>query len=142
MLYWTIRTTILSTILILLVHHLINFFKSTLTVPKFKDLVNVPAQKYADMFTIINNPVTQHYVLTPDPVMKHNVSSSSDINSLPNYENTYNMIPTTNDATNLSDNDNMKNELKDFLKKQLTSDKHNNYNKIMDTSTETNFAPI
>lgn len=138
MLYWTIRTTILSTILILLVHHLINFFKSTLTVPKFKDLVNVPAQKYADMFNIINNPMPQNYGVSSDPAMKHNVSSSSDINSLPTYENTYNMIP-TNDAIKHTDDDNMKNELKDFLKKQLNSDK---YNKIMDTSHETNFAPI
>ena len=142
MLYWTIRTTILSTILILLVHHLINFFKSTLTVPKFKDLVNVPAQKYADMFNIINNPVTQNYGVSSDPSTKHNVSSSSDINSLPNYENTYNMTPTANDNIKHTDDDNMKNELKDFLKKQLNSDKHNNYNKIMDTSHETNFATI
>jgi hypothetical protein len=138
MLYWTIRTTILSTILILLVHHLINFFKSTLTVPKFKDLVNVPAQKYADMFDIINNPMPKNYGVSHDPSMKHNTSSSSDINSLPNYETTYNMAP-TNETTKQVDNDNMKSELKDFLKKQLNGDK---YNKIMDTSLETNFATI
>ena len=141
MLYWTIRTITISIILILLVHHLIHFFKSTLTVPKFKDLVNVPAQKYADIFNIINNPAPQNYVVLTDTSTKYNVSSSSAINSLPNYETTYNMIPntTTNETIKPIDNDNMKNELKDFLKKQLNGDK---YNKIMDTSVETNYASI
>ena len=39
MLYWIIQTTILSIIFIFVVHYLINFFKSTLTVPKIKDLI-------------------------------------------------------------------------------------------------------
>jgi hypothetical protein len=44
MLTWVIQITIISFVLIFLVHHLINFFKSTLTVPKIKDLVNAPTQ--------------------------------------------------------------------------------------------------
>lgn len=139
MLYWTIRTTILSTILILLVHHLINFFKSTLTVPKFKDLVNVPAQKYADIFNTINNisntnniPNTNNisntnYSLSTEPSIKNNTSSSSDINLLPNYEK---------DAPH-----NMKNELKDFLKKQLNNDKAGNYT-VMDSAHAANYSSI
>ena len=39
MLSWVIQITVISIVLIFLVHHLINFFKSTLTVPKIKDLV-------------------------------------------------------------------------------------------------------
>ena len=53
MLSWVIQITIISFILIFLVHHLINFFKSTLTVPKIKDLVNTPTQKYENMYNII-----------------------------------------------------------------------------------------
>jgi hypothetical protein len=45
MLSWIIQITVISIILIFLVHHLINFLKSTLTVPKIKDLVNSPTQK-------------------------------------------------------------------------------------------------
>ena len=40
MLSWILQITIISIVLIFLVHYLFNFFKSTLTVPKIKDLVN------------------------------------------------------------------------------------------------------
>jgi hypothetical protein len=46
MLSWTIQITIISLIFILLLHHLFQFFKNTLTVPKVKDLVNSPHKKY------------------------------------------------------------------------------------------------
>ena len=54
MLSWIIQITIISIVLIFLVHYLFNFFKSTLTVPKIKDLVNSPTQKYENMLNIIN----------------------------------------------------------------------------------------
>ena len=55
MLIWIIQVIIFSIILIFLVHHLILFFKSTLTVPKIKDLVNTSTQKYESMFNVISN---------------------------------------------------------------------------------------
>ena len=55
MLFWTIQITIISIILIFLVHNLIGFFKSTLTVPKVKDLVNAPIQKYENMLSVLSN---------------------------------------------------------------------------------------
>ena len=104
MLSWIIQATIISIVLIFLVHHLFNFFKSTLTVPKIKDLVNTPTQKYDNMFSIISKG---------------------------NYDNN-NLVTNTNSNTNLSDNyeytmkdllpkpeNDMKSELKNFLKKQL-----------------------
>ena len=54
MLSWILQITIISIVLIFLVHYLFNFFKSTLTVPKIKDLVNSPTQKYESMFNIIS----------------------------------------------------------------------------------------
>jgi len=54
MLFWTFQITLISIILIFLVHHLIIFFKSTLTVPKVKDLINAPVQKYENMYNTIN----------------------------------------------------------------------------------------
>jgi len=107
MLSWIIQITIISTILIFLVHHLINFFKSTLTVPKIKDLVNTPNKKYENMYDIIHNS---------------NVSSSNTSSS-----NTFsNTSPIISDEYNLVDlipkkEVSMKNELKNFLKKQLHS---------------------
>ena len=100
MLSWALQITIISFVLIFLVHHLINFFKSTLTVPKIKDLVNTPTQKYENMYNIINN----------------NKNTHKD----PNLDNEYSLIdllpkPETN----------MKSELKSFLKSQLNNSKTN-----------------
>jgi hypothetical protein len=104
MLSWIIQATVISIVLIFLVHYLFNFFKSTLTVPKIKDLVNTPTQKYDNMFSIISKG---------------------------NYDSN-NLVTNTNSNTNLSDNyeytmkdllpkpeNDMKSELKNFLKKQL-----------------------
>jgi len=40
--------------MIFLVHHLLLFFKSTLTVPKIKDLVNAPQKKYENIYNILS----------------------------------------------------------------------------------------
>lgn len=102
MLSWVIQITVISIILIFLVHHLINFFKSTLTVPKIKDLVNSPNQKYENMYNIIKNSSSS----TPSS-LNNNVFFNEEykiVDLLPKQEET----PT------------MKNELKNFLKKQLS----------------------
>ena len=91
MLSWVIQITVISFILIFLVHYLINFFKSTLTVPKIKDLVNTP-QKYENMYNIIEK--------------KTNTSSESADYTL------IDLLPKEEEPT-------MKSELKNFLKKQL-----------------------
>jgi hypothetical protein len=72
------------------------FFKTTLTVPKIKDLVNSPNQKYQNIYDTIS----------------HKSTSYTDIDLLP-----------TGDIVNESSN--MKNELKSFLKKQLNNDSDN-----------------
>ena len=92
MLFWIIQTTVLSVIFIFLVHYLIEFFKSTLTVPKLKDLVNSPTQKYQNMFSVIQ-------------------SSNSDATPY----NIAELIPQQAQGD-------MKNELKSFLKKQMGND--------------------
>ena len=97
MISWVIQITIISLILIFLVHHLINFFKSTLTVPKIKDLVNTPTQKYQNMYNIINNKSLEFDKPSADYTL-------------------IDLLPTKDD-----DENNMKSELKNFLKSQLHS---------------------
>lgn len=97
MFFWSIQITVISIILIFLVHYLINYFKSTLTVPKIKDLVNTSTQKYDDMYSIITQ-------------QKSDVDLGyTEIDLLP--------------KPNL---DSMKNELKSFLKQQLKSSNTSN----------------
>ena len=99
-------------------HHLLCFFKTTLTVPKFKDLVDSPSKKYQHIFDIISN--------------NENSNTNSNSNTLNNYS-----IPETNEgyteldllpfvtelntSINANTQSSMKDELKHFLKKQLSS---------------------
>lgn len=100
MLTWIIQISIISIIFIFLVHHLLMFFKTTLTVPKLKDLVNSPNKKYQNIYDTIS----------------HKSNSYTAIDLLP-----------TGIDTNAPDdiNMNMKDELKSFLKKQLVGDTNN-----------------
>jgi hypothetical protein len=53
MLSWIIQITLISVVIVFLIHHLIDFLRETLTVPKIKDLVNVPYERYQKMHYII-----------------------------------------------------------------------------------------
>ena len=109
MLFWIIQTTVISVILIFLVHYLIEFFKSTLTVPKIKDLVNTSPQKYENMFNVISN------------------KKSTSFNNEYNIED---LIPKTNTD--------MKSELKTFLKSQLNNSSSSSTNISTLDSMQTN----
>ena len=110
MLSWVLQITIVSIIFILLVHHLFHFFKDTLTVPKVKDLVNIPTQKYEDIHNILNNSANNNENTTQISDIPIQLNISKD-NLLPK--------PQINKPNH---NNDMKNELKNFMKKQLNSD--------------------
>ena len=113
MLSWIIQATIISIVLIFLVHHLFNFFKSTLTVPKIKDLVNTPTQKYDNMFSIISKGKYDNNLVT---------NSNTNLSDIYEYTMKY-LLPKPENY--------MKSELKNFLKKQHNS---NNSSSINSTS--------
>jgi hypothetical protein len=100
---WVIQATFISIIFILLVHHLIQILKDTLTYPKVKDLVNVPTKKYEDIYNVLNQSRDRSSDTTPI----HNLDIYTD-KLLPDIE--------INQQSN--DDNNMKNELKNFIKKQ------------------------
>jgi hypothetical protein len=52
---WIIKVTIFSLLLIFLIHYLYTFFKTTLTSPKLKDLVNKPQAKYNTIYNSLQN---------------------------------------------------------------------------------------
>ena len=109
----------MSIILIFLVHHLIHFFKTTLTVPKIKDLVHSPNQKYKDIFDTISNS----NMMNKTNNNTNNANNYTSIDLLPTELTTElttelptelpNMTPTQDPSSS------MKNELKNFLKKQM-----------------------
>lgn len=48
------KSAVVSIVFIFLIHYLVKFLKNTLTSPKIKDFVTLPAQKYERMFNTIN----------------------------------------------------------------------------------------
>ena len=104
MLSLIIQISIISIIFIFLVHHLLCFFKTTLTVPKIKDLVNSPAAKYQHIFDTIS--------------LTNGSSIESESESSSNSEYSVIDLLPSSDTTDSS----MKDELKNFLKKQLNND--------------------
>lgn len=147
MLSWILQITIISIVLIFLVHYLFNFFKSTLTVPKIKDLVNSPTQKYENMFNIItknnskthnkngnfNNDYNNDYTDNNNDNNDYKDNNYNDNNDN-NNENEYtltDLLPTQETKTD------MKNELKNFLKKQM-----NPTNDVKSSNNINNTTPI
>jgi hypothetical protein len=100
MLVWLIQVAIISLVLIFLVHHLFTFFKTTLTVPKVRDVVSGQNDKYGKIL---------------DTLSQDN-QSYTDIQLLPTEPSpdTFEMPIHTNAPSN-----SMKDELKSFLKRQL-----------------------
>jgi hypothetical protein len=52
---WTIQVLVTSFVIIFVLHNLYVFFKDTLTVPKIKDMVKRPQQKYETLFRELRN---------------------------------------------------------------------------------------
>lgn len=96
MLSWIIQIIFISVLFIFLVHHLIIFLKNTLTTPKIKDLVTSSNKKYENIYNTINQSSTLNPIIT--------FNDGSDIQSLPILEPS------------------MKDELKHFLKSQLSDE--------------------
>lgn len=92
MILWSIQLIIIYLLLIILVHYLYSFFKITLTIPKMKDLVNKPVERYNEIYTTINDSKKSSSI-TPD-----------------------------------DNNNEMQNELKQFLESLHTNDTHTQIN--------------
>jgi len=78
MLPWIIQMSIISLVLIILVHYLFTFFKTNLTIPKVKDLVNKPQKQYDALFDTMKEPVIQ-------PVKSEPIDNSNMKDELKNY---------------------------------------------------------
>lgn len=108
MLPWIIQMSIISLILIVLVHYLFTFFKTNLTIPKVKDLVNKPQKQYEALFDTMKDTTIHHRVSEPE------------------YTNTnMNMNDNVKSDVPKSESISMKNELKNYLKELSESKKTN-----------------
>lgn len=94
-----IQWSILSLILIVIIHYLYSFFQSTLTIPKIKDLVNRPVCAYKEIYETINK---HHCNSDKNNLNDNNLSTSNQTsnqnmkNELKNYLNNLSSLPQTN----------------------------------------------
>jgi len=138
MLVWILQISLISFILIFLVHHLYHFFVSTLTIPKIRDLVNTPIEKYQHIFDTIGtnnsfiNSSTNIELLPTDSDINDYISPNMNINTNTNTNISQNSYLNTKENT-------MKNELKSFIKKQLNSGSKGN-NDYDDASSVMGFS--
>lgn len=107
MVLWFIKISIVSILLIIIVHHLFLFLQNNFSVPIIKDFVDID-DKYEDMMNTIKEkdiPIPEKDVslIINIPIIKE--TDVSLINDLP--------------IANEEENINMKNELKNFLKFEL-----------------------
>ena len=125
MLYWILKITVISIVLVILIHHFIHYLKSTLTVPKMKDLVNNSREKYENIYNIINNSSSN---IDSNINCNNNMNNTNNMNNnISTSENEYTVI----DLLPTKEENNMKDELKHFLKSQL---KNSNSNSNYDTN--------
>jgi len=113
-----IQISILSFIFIFLVHHLLNYFTNSLTIPKVKDMIDFPNKKYDKMFSVIhssNDTIKSSTTSINDILLPSQQSSSSLL--LPQMSQSSH-IPTSLPPPHQNL---MKQELKNFLKSQMNS---------------------
>jgi|LauGreDrversion4_2_1035121.scaffolds.fasta_scaffold89550_3 hypothetical protein len=113
MLPWIIQMSIISLILIVLVHYLFTFFKTNLTIPKVKDLVNKPQKQYEALFDTMKDTTIHHRMSEPE-YTNINDNVKSDVSK--------------------SESISMKNELKNYLKELSESKKTNGLTSSSNTS--------
>ena len=122
MLYWIFQISIISLIIILLLHHLINYFIKTLTVPKTRDLVTSTSEKYKDIYNIISNTNTNATNEIKVYNKNININTNTNTNTNTNFSNNLNDEIEIKDFNQIKENNNMKNDLKDFFRNQIIQD--------------------
>ena len=119
--YWIIKVSILSFIFIFLLHYIYSFFISTLTIPKVKDLVTLPQQKYDELFNSLH---LQHNKFTND-----NIDINNNGNNLPASSTTMKMQSAPKQTTQA-----MKDELIKFMKEISHNNTNTNSNAVADNN--------
>ena len=81
---WFIQVSVVSLIIIFVIHNLYTFFKETLTVPKIKDMVKRPQQRYDTLFRELRNQVAENANANANATANSIVNSSSNADDMKN----------------------------------------------------------
>jgi len=128
--FWFIQNIVFSVSLIVIIHYLYLYFKSTLTTPKVKDLINCPKMKYNSLFETINRKINHNSENGPASaasaasaaatrsglgIVNRKNNGGSDLGD---YDNTddYGASSSSSSSSSVNRNAAMKNDLKSFLR--------------------------
>ena len=103
MLFWIIKIIIFSIIFIFLIHNVINFLLETLTISKTKDMIQITNNNYKNIYEVLSREYKEN--LSNENLSNENITM---IDSLPN-------------TILFNENDDMKNELTNYLREQLNN---------------------
>ena len=78
---WFIQVSIVSLMIIFVLHNLYSFFKETLTVPKIKDMVKRPQQRYDVLFRELRNQAAEQPKSNDDDMKNELKRYLMDLNS-------------------------------------------------------------
>lgn len=108
MLFWIIKIIIFSIIFIFLIHNVINFLLETLTISKTKDMIQITNNNYKNIYEVLSREYKEN--LPQKNLSNENLSNENItmIDSLPN-------------TILFNENDDMKNELTNYLREQLNN---------------------
>jgi hypothetical protein len=99
MFYFILQYAIISLILISIIHYLYSFFKTNLTVPKVKDLVNRPAGVYKEIYETIEKETMSGRENNKITINVNNPTTSSQSMK----DDLKNFLSNLNTSTNTSD---------------------------------------
>jgi hypothetical protein len=74
--FWIAQVVIVSFVIIFLLHNLYYFFKETLTIPKMKDMVKRPQQKYDALFRELEESKTANAMNAMNAINDENDAAS------------------------------------------------------------------
>jgi len=128
MIIWLIKWCLISLILISISHYLYIFFIDKLTIPKVKDLVNKPNEKYKQMFSNLNNTLQ-----SGSGIIGNVQNNENDMQEeLQNYLNELNQN-SHNDTTNIMNSANMSSSNEIMPSNFNSQSNHSNVFSISDT---------
>jgi hypothetical protein len=95
-----LKWSIISLVLIMLIHYLYSFFKQTLTIPKTKDLVNRPADAYKKIYETIGNQQETNQQMKDE--LKNFLTNLNNTNTNANTNANTSIMKSSNDASSIS----------------------------------------
>jgi hypothetical protein len=131
---WIAQVVAISFIIIFILHNLYFFFKETLTVPKMKDMVKRPQQRYDALF----RELRMHSDAQRSEAQRSDAQRSDAQRSEAQRSDAQRSEAPTN-ATNA--NDEMKNELKRYLMELNGSNTNTNTNTTLDPHSQSQSQP-